>query len=84
MRWLLLAEVEVEDQEEEDYGKRQQEGPGEILAEEVVGEPEEEIILKEIYHLINVEEMQPEIEEEEEGEVRDCSAADKELLRLED
>ena len=65
---MLLAEVEVEDQEEEDYGKRQQEGPGEILAEEVVGEPEEEIILKEIYHLINVER----------------SAADKELLRLED
>ena len=84
MLWLLLAEVEV-DQEEE--GKCQQEadlGQGEILAEEEVGQAEEEIILREIYHLISVGGMLPEIEEGEEGEVRDHSAADKELLRLED
>ena len=93
MQWLLLAEV-AEDREEEQEGKRHQEAildQGEILEEvEVVGEgdhlgvtPEEEIILREIYHLINEGEMHPEIEEEE-GEVRDPLAADKELLRLED
>ena len=97
MQWLLLAEV-AEDREEEQEGKRHQEAildQGEILAEEEemveVGEgghlgviPEVEIILREIYHLINEGEMHPEIEEEEEGEVRDPLAADKELLRLED
>ena len=96
MQLLLPAEVEAEDQEEEEGGKCQQEadlGQGEILVEEevVVGEgdhlgvtPEQEIILREIYHLISVGGMLPEIEEGEEGEVRDHSAADKELLRLED
>ena len=96
MQWLLLAEV-AEDREAEQEGKRHQEadlGQGEILAEEEevegVGEgdhlgvtPKEEITLREIYHLINEGEMHPEIEEEE-GEVRDPLAADKELLRLED
>ena len=87
MQLLLPAEVEAEDQEEEEGGKCQQEadlGQGEILAEEEVGQAEEEIILREIYHLISVGGMLPEIEEGEEGEVRDHSAADKELLRLED
>ena len=75
MLWLLLAEV-AEDREEEQEGKRRQEAildQGEILEEpeEVEGEgdhlgetPEEEIILREIYHLINEGEMHPEIEEE--------------------
>ena len=49
----------------------------------MVGKPEEEIILREIYHLINEGEMHPEIEEEE-GEVRDPLAADKELLSREE